>query len=64
VGVRRTALTFRIDSNAELFTIAYFAILPFNDAAATHQNIIALVNMLQSQDLELWESKSKSELGN
>jgi uncharacterized protein YjbI with pentapeptide repeats len=52
VGVRRTTLTFCLDSNVELFTIAYFAILPFEDAAATHRNIIALVNTLKSQDLE------------
>ncbi len=52
VGVRKTAITFCIESNAELFSVAYFAILPFKDAAATHRNIIALVNRLQSQDLD------------
>jgi hypothetical protein len=52
IGARKTGITFRIDTNAELFTVAYFAILPFNDAAATHQNIIGLVNTLSSQGLE------------
>ncbi|HEY9741181.1 MAG TPA: pentapeptide repeat-containing protein [Coleofasciculaceae cyanobacterium] len=65
VGVRRTVLTFHTDSNIDLFTIAYLAILPFNDAAPTHRNIIALVNTLQSQDLEslgLTEQKRIEEL--
>jgi hypothetical protein len=52
VGVRRTTLTFHIDTNTELFTIAYLAIVPFKDAAATHRNIIAVVNALQSQDIK------------
>lgn len=63
VGVRRTALTFRIDSNVELFTIAYFAIFPFNDAAVTHQNILTLVNTLQSQDLENLGIKEQKRIG-
>ena len=62
VGVRRTALTFRIDSNAELFTIAYLAILPFSDADATHQNIIAFVNMLQSQAIETLPSQEQKQI--
>jgi hypothetical protein len=52
VGVRRTLLTFHIESNAELFTMAYLAIFPFSDAAATHRNITALVNLLRSPELE------------
>jgi hypothetical protein len=60
VGVRRTALTFRINNNAELFTIAYLAILPFHDAAATHQNLIAFVKMLQSQAIETLSAKNKA----
>ena len=62
VGVRRTALTFRIDSNAELFTIAYLAILPFSDADATHQNIIAFVNMIQSQAIETLPSQEQKQI--
>lgn len=59
VGVRRTTLTFT-GSNFELFTLAYLAILPFQDALATHRNLIALIKMLQSQEeenLELREQK-------
>ena len=62
VGVRRTAITFRISSNAELFTIAYLAILPFNDAAATHGNIMALVKTLQSPDLETLGNKEQTQI--
>ena len=52
VGVRKTAITFHVDSNVELFPIAYLAILPFNDAPATHQHIIGLVNALESLEIE------------
>jgi uncharacterized protein YjbI with pentapeptide repeats len=52
VASRRTVMTFRVDSNDQLFTIAYLAILPFLDAAATHRNIIGLVHTLQSQNQE------------
>jgi hypothetical protein len=62
VGVRRTVLTFSIGTNAELFTLAYLAILPFKDAAATHRNIITLVKMLQSQDLEDLSSKEQKQI--
>lgn len=62
VGVRRTALTFPIDSNDQLFTLAYVAILPFNDAATTHRNIIALVHMLQSTNVEISSLKDPHRL--
>src|SRR5919202_3151404 len=62
VGVRRTTLTFRIERDADLLTIAYFAILPFKDAAATHRNIIALLKTLQSQDLENLGSKEQQRI--
>lgn len=62
VGVRRTTLTFCLDSNVELLTLAYFAILPFEDAAATHRNIIALVNTLQSQDIETFGLKESQRI--
>jgi uncharacterized protein YjbI with pentapeptide repeats len=50
VSARKTILTFRIDSNDQLFPLAYVAIFPFNDAVATQKNISALVNLLQSQN--------------
>jgi uncharacterized protein YjbI with pentapeptide repeats len=62
VGVRRTVLTFHIESNAELFTVAYLAIFPFSDAAATHRNIIALVNLLRSQQLETLGIEQREEI--
>lgn len=52
IGVRKTSLTFRTESNVELFTIAYLAILPFNDGMSTGRNILAIINTLQSQDLD------------
>lgn len=52
VDARRTALTFRIESNAELFTIAYLAILPFSDGASTGRNILTIINTLKSQNLD------------
>jgi hypothetical protein len=62
VGVRRTTLTFRLDSDDDLLKIAYFAILPFKDAAPTHRNIIALLNTLQSQELENLGSKERQRI--
>ncbi len=52
VGVRKTAITFHVSSNAELLTTAYLAILPFKDATATHQALIAFVNALQTSEVE------------
>lgn len=52
VSDRRTELIFRIDSNSKLFTFAYLAILPFQDAKATHRHLLVLVNSIQSQDLQ------------
>lgn len=52
VSDRRTELIFRIDSNTKLFTVAYLAILPFQDAKATQRHLLAIINTLQSQDLQ------------
>jgi uncharacterized protein YjbI with pentapeptide repeats len=52
VDVRRTALTFRIESNAELFTIAYLAILPFSDGEPTGHNILTIINLIKAQELD------------
>ncbi|HEY9729641.1 MAG TPA: pentapeptide repeat-containing protein [Chroococcales cyanobacterium] len=62
VGVRRTLLTFHIESNAELFTIAYLAIFPFSDAVATHRNITALVNLLRSPELGTMEIEDREQI--
>ena len=61
VGVRKTTITFNLDSNADLFTLAYFAILPFKDAQATHQNILAIVNALESQELDKLQSQENTQ---
>lgn len=53
VGRRRTLLTFVINSDYHLFSIAYAAILPFADSEATQKNTIILIQMLQSQEIEI-----------
>ncbi|NJM22772.1 MAG: pentapeptide repeat-containing protein [Richelia sp. RM2_1_2] len=50
IGRRRTVFTFRADSDESLFPIAYMAILPFKDAAATHKNIYLAIEMIASQE--------------
>ena len=60
IGVRKTTITFSIDNNADLFTLVYLAILPFTDAAATHRNILALLNTLLSQDINGFENKQQT----
>lgn len=57
VGARKTTITFSIDNNADLFILGYLAILPFKDAQATHDNILAIVKMLHSQKLDALESQ-------
>ena len=49
---RKTTLTFRVDSNDQLFIIAYLAVFPFSDAIATRHNLIGIVHSLQSQNLD------------
>ena len=48
VGRRRTEISFVIDSDRQLFSTAYLGILPFQDAADTQKNIMALIQMLQT----------------
>ncbi|MEA5596802.1 pentapeptide repeat-containing protein [Rivularia sp. UHCC 0363] len=50
IGRRRTVFTFRADSDESLFPIAYMAVLPFKDAAATQKNIYLAIEMIASQD--------------
>src|SRR5919199_1218678 len=60
VSSRRTVLAFKMDSDDKLFATAYVAIIPFNDAATTQKNLIALMKMIQSHDagkLNVKESK-------
>ena len=50
IGRRRTVFTFRADSDESLFPVAYMAILPFRDAAATQKSIYAAIEMIASHD--------------
>ncbi|MCT7949511.1 pentapeptide repeat-containing protein [Ancylothrix sp. C2] len=51
VSGRRTTLTFRINSDARLFSTAYVAILPFKDAVISQEKIFRLVEMIESPDI-------------
>lgn len=62
VGVRKTTITFGLDSNADLFTLAYFAIVPFKDAKITHQNLLKMVNTIQAQELERLGSQEQTQV--
>lgn len=53
VGRRRTLLTFAIGNDSQLFSAAYAAILPFADSEASQKNIIVLMQILQSQEIEI-----------
>jgi len=46
IGRRRTTLTFEMESDDQLFLVAYGAILPFVDAEKTQTSTIALVELL------------------
>mgnify|MGYP006422005197 CR=1 FL=1 len=52
VGTRRTIITFRLESNLQLFAIAYVAIVPFQDATNGQHNIVQIVQMLQTHQTE------------
>ncbi|MDY7013138.1 MAG: pentapeptide repeat-containing protein, partial [Cyanobacteriota bacterium] len=52
VSSRRTYLMFHVESNEQLFPVAYCAILPFKDVQRAEQHLLALLEMLQSQNLE------------
>jgi hypothetical protein len=62
VGARKTTITFSVDNNTDLFALAYFAISPFKDAQATHQNILAIINTLRSQDIDTFGSKEQRQI--
>ncbi|ACC79710.1 pentapeptide repeat protein [Nostoc punctiforme PCC 73102] len=60
-GRRRTVFTFYVDSDEALFSTAYIVILPFLDAASTHNNISSVVEIINNeivanQDLKLPKS--------
>ncbi|HIK27285.1 MAG: pentapeptide repeat-containing protein [Oscillatoriaceae bacterium SKW80] len=48
---RRTILTFRVGSDTRLFSTAYVAILPFQDAAIAQEKIVHLVQMIESPEV-------------
>ncbi|HLO47999.1 MAG TPA: pentapeptide repeat-containing protein [Kamptonema sp.] len=65
VSSRRTVLAFKMDSDDQLFGTAYVAIIPFNDAAITQKNLIALMKIIQANDagnLTVKESKHVQQL--
>jgi uncharacterized protein YjbI with pentapeptide repeats len=62
VGRRRTVLTFEVESDDRLFLSACIAILPFQNATATHENMVTLMKWLHTHaetavqgELELYQ---------
>ncbi|GAX36909.1 pentapeptide repeat-containing protein [Nodularia sp. NIES-3585] len=51
IGRRRTVLTFRVDNDQALLPTACIAILPFQDAINTQNNIYIMVEMLVKEDI-------------
>ncbi len=52
VGRRRTLLTFVLDNDNQLFSTAYVGILPFTDSEQTQKNIVTLMQLLQSSEID------------
>jgi uncharacterized protein YjbI with pentapeptide repeats len=52
IGHRRTTLTFEADSDSDLMRMAFVAILPFQDAIATHQALGSLLDRLAPQQVD------------
>ena len=46
---RRTILTFKLESDEQLFLAAYVAVFPFDDAKPTEQNILNIVGSISTQ---------------
>lgn len=47
VGFRRTEIIFKVENDEQIFSTAYLAILPFENARETQINIVRLMKMLQ-----------------
>ncbi len=52
VSHRRTIITFRLSSDEQLFSAAYLAILPFQDAVDTQENLTTLVKQIQVSEFD------------
>ncbi|OLT60075.1 pentapeptide repeat-containing protein [Moorena bouillonii] len=61
VSVRRTTITFT-SNNADLFIIAYLAIVPFKDGGQTHRNIVTLLNSLPSRSIYTLSNQDKKQI--
>ncbi|AFZ25506.1 hypothetical protein Cylst_3354 [Cylindrospermum stagnale PCC 7417] len=57
-GRRRTVFTVRVDNDEALLPTAYVAILPFQDAIATQNNIYAIAEIIKSQVITPQDIKS------
>ncbi|MDJ0735469.1 MAG: pentapeptide repeat-containing protein [Nostocaceae cyanobacterium] len=51
IGVRRTTITFRVESDIALLATAYIAILPLQDAAITQKKIRNMVKRISREDV-------------
>jgi hypothetical protein len=52
LGRRRTLLTFEMERDDQLFLVSALAILPFEDASNTQRNLLTLMKLLRSSEVE------------
>jgi len=58
ISARRTTLTFCIDNDLTLFSTAFIAVLPFQDANITKTNIYTMVDMMRAEFIKQQDLKS------
>jgi uncharacterized protein YjbI with pentapeptide repeats len=58
ISNRRTILSFRIDDDLALFSTAFMAILPFQDANVTKKNIYTMVDVIRAEVIQEKNIKS------
>ncbi|MBF2008358.1 MAG: pentapeptide repeat-containing protein [Chlorogloeopsis fritschii C42_A2020_084] len=62
IGRRRTVFTFRVDSDVNLFSTAYLAILPFQDAEITQDNIHQILAIIFSEKMPVMAASTHQHL--
>ncbi|MDD1416971.1 pentapeptide repeat-containing protein, partial [Dolichospermum sp. ST_con] len=58
ISARRTILSFCIDNELTLFSTAFMAILPFQDATITKKNIYSMVDLMRAEVIHQQDMKS------
>ncbi|MDB9313501.1 pentapeptide repeat-containing protein [Spirulina sp. CS-785/01] len=62
ISSRRTYLKFRVESNEDLFLTAFYATLPFQDAAAIERHLLAFLDTLQTRTPHVFSTKKFQQL--